>query len=392
MIAKVEVAIDPATSHGYNYLSDANKDLTIFMQDDESPITFYKGELLAEENKTLTPMKESDIPTVSQQGIAKPMPGHFYDFSFEDLEYPYSSGEIGALDVKLKNTEGGAALQHIQLEVFEDNNGKPSDTTSSKFVLSALPSPDTLDAIISAEDVSASMRSEMTVIPSSDLPDGVHTAWLKLSWDGVKDADVIWIRVHQVVGQSTLQGYIYLTADKPQTNSTSFMGWSTVRVKSTDGAFDRTVHTDAYGYYRIPNIINGKAYTITVSRPGFITYNPNGRIWRPGDESATHELSFQLVGGDIYGQNNTPDNVINESDYYEFDKYYNQAYDPTIYDPNKENALEIPANVLELMKRDYNADGVVNALDRMTIYANMGSNANVYFQSGSMIVPVKLDQ
>lgn len=360
MLARVHLTIDPESQNGYNYIGDANGYMTVFVQDDESAVTVYIGELDREASSELNTFEYEYNPD-DNTGLSK----NCYEYSFQDLQNGYSSGEVGMLNLALKNTVGSSTLTGIEARIYKDNNGKPSTEPSTDFVITKAPNPNQLDPVVN--EVTGTIRSRTAVSPSSSLEDGIYSAWLKLSWEGVERENVIWVRLHQVVGQSTLKGYIYLTSDKPAEASTAFIGRSNVTVTAIDNSFTRTVTTNEFGYYEMPNILNGKKYTIKVERPGFVTYNStefgSSGTWTLGSVSKEYELSFQLIGGDLDGNGS-----VRAEDYNLFSDYYSKTYDQTV--ETEEN--------LELRKRDYNADGVVNALDRMVLWGNLNKSARNY--------------
>lgn len=360
MLARVHLTIDPESQNGYNYIGDANGYMTVFVQDDESAVTVYIGELDREASSELNTFEYEYNPD-DNTGLSR----NCYEYSFQDLQNGYSSGEVGMLNLALKNTVGSSTLTGIEARIYKDNNGKPSTEPSTDFVITKAPNPNQLDPVVN--EVTGMIRSRTAVSPSSSLEDGIYSAWLKLSWEGVERENVIWVRLHQVVGQSTLKGYIYLTSDKPAEASTAFIGRSNVTVTAIDNSFTRTVTTNEFGYYEMPNILNGKKYTIKVERPGFVTYNStefgSSGTWTLGSVSKEYELSFQLIGGDLDGNGS-----VRAEDYNLFSDYYSKTYDQTV--ETEEN--------LELRKRDYNADGVVNALDRMVLWGNLNKSARNY--------------
>lgn len=370
MLAYVTLNVDPeADNEGFSRIPASGRRLTIFVQDDESKVISYVVGF--DDVEGLTP--------ITVEGSK----GKHYNYNFTGLQENYG-GVTGTLTMALKNMEDGA-ISDISAELFNEDKVTPS----TNFVFQKNPRPSLPEPV---NESAKNERSELIVSPASSLEEGVYTGWLKITWKDALEEDEIWVKLNQVVGHNTLRGYIYLTADKPSEYSTAYTGKSLIQV------FDRSEYltgnrdpqyetwTDDTGYYEIPNILTNARYFIKVSRPGFLAFDgPSmGLVWAPGSTSAVWELSMQLVGGDI---NN--DGVINGDDYNALKDYYNKTYD-----------VETEPEDSEIRKYDYNADGVVNALDRMVVWENQrlslsdSRNQPAAYKSptGGWLTPVKVEE
>lgn len=370
MLAYVTLNVDPeADNEGFSRIPASGRRLTIFVQDDESKVISYVVGF--DDVEGLTP--------ITVEGSK----GKHYNYNFTGLQENYG-GVTGTLTMALKNMEDGA-ISDISAELFNEDKVTPS----TNFVFQKNPRPSLPEPV---NESAKNERSELIVSPASSLEEGVYTGWLKITWKDALEEDEIWVKLNQVVGHNTLRGYIYLTADKPSEYSTAYTGKSLIQV------FDRSEYltgnrdpqyetwTDDTGYYEIPNILANARYFIKVSRPGFLAFDgPSmGLVWAPGSTSAVWELSMQLVGGDI---NN--DGVINGDDYNALKDYYNKTYD-----------VETEPEDSEIRKYDYNADGVVNALDRMVVWENQrlslsdSRNQPAAYKSpaGGWLTPVKVEE
>lgn len=361
MVAVIQLAIDKENSIGVNDLAKASSELRIFVLDDESPTTSYKFGI--DENPGIKAVYDEKTNE------------YLYDeYKFEGVPLQYGSANITSFSLSLRNAGedtgiGTGALNHIRAELYDEDR---TSTENSDFMLSQQPTTESLQP--PDDEFAADARCELQVCVKEGLDDGVHTGWLRITADKVKAEDEIWIHLYQVVGQSTLKGRIYIGNNAPMSDDEYVGGNTTVKIyagnATSPGAgqeisgeplYEATVNPYG-GSFEIPNILSGDYYKgyyyIVVQRPGFVWYDSlrrqNACRWRP-TETGTYEFNLQLRGGDVNG-----DQLIDNTDYNELVKYLNCTYDP-------EGDTEMDQ---KLLRMDYNADGGINALDRMILWNN----------------------
>lgn len=384
MVARVTLEVDRTQSTGYNWMTENGATLSVFVLDDDSYVVTYTMEM------------DTALTADPNPGTK---PGKYYEYSFDGINE--SNLSPAPLELVLRNS-GDGELTEITAELYDESQESPT----MDFVIGQQPNNRTL----ASPQVDPLARTELSVSPESDLQDGIYEGWLKISWAKMKEEDAIWVHLHQVAYQSTLQGTVYLTAEKPMADSTQWMGYSMVKVYEDPGTNTSTLQknplgeplyttrTDQFGNYTIYNILNNKKYFIIIERPGFITYDAYNRnmVLNVGKDSKIYDLSVRLVGGDANATNN-----VDTNDYDALDAYYNWTYDST-YDWTQEwelkwmddahstaqwvEKVDAPKVSIDLLIRDFNGDGAVNALDRMVVWNNQGKNRSVYSSTRPVVV------
>lgn len=359
MIARITLDVDrsdPGTE-GYNFMFQNGRTMDVFVQDDEDEITSFE-----------IGIDNSNGKLTEVEALGGGL--DYYQYQMEGVQVGYGTSET--LTVVYRNT-GTGELKNIRAEFYTSKGGSK---VSNVFRLVQPPTPN-----LPTVENDPNARGQVMVTASSALPDGVHEAWMKLTADDVEKE--IWVKLIQVVGQSTLQGRIYITSNLPQNGQ--LVGRATVSLYSgnTTPALEKeplyTTETDLYGgTFKIPNILNDQNYYVVVRRDGYLIYNgvAMGKAFRPTD-SKTYEFSLQLLGGDI-----DMDGDVDTVDYNMMLECFNQSYD---MDTPPEDPAELEHWKL-LMRCDLNYNGVVNALDRMALQANM----NKTYLSYETIIPTEV--
>ena len=178
---------------------------------------------------------------------------------------------------------------------------------------------------------------------------------------------------------------MYITEDVP--DITEETGYSEVSLYDADlyntkaapdseenlRALVQRVQTDQYGYYEISNIYNGKEYHVLITRDGFVPFDSSSsnanRLLELPNESHTYDLTVGLRGGDLTG-----DSRINSEDLEELSKYYNQSVGTVTEGMTDDQKAVVAKQKL----CDFNVDGIINALDRAYVLANLGTDVNTY--------------
>ncbi len=105
------------------------------------------------------------------------------------------------------------------------------------------------------------------------------------------------------------------------------------------------------------------------SQPHFVTWNSNKAnvgSFKTAEESHTYKFDLKLLAGDVDG-----DIMVTNDDFNQLAKYYNRTW--------TEEGLQSEDPAVraeqEMVRRcDFNHDGVVNALDRGSLYGNIGKS------------------
>lgn len=375
MVVRVTLVPDKAECVGNHIITTVGKTMEIFVLDDESKITTYEMGI------------NGDV-THNSTG--------YYEYEFEGLDVNYRTSEELQLDYF--NT-GTGDLENTVVEIFADsknffaNRNNATNPLSSSFVVNKVTA--------SFLDAESGEIGQIGISAAQALPDGVYTAWAKISADNMKDSDCIWIKMTQIVGQSSMEGYIYYTSEwipnninvspalvqlyPPKTNYTSTGGFT------EDPVYEAYTDQTNAGYYKIKNILNldedGKPinYYIVVRKEGFITYNgvkggttkypdpvyptitrsQKGVMLVMGTQSRDYTFTLRLKGGDTDFNNPAGIDKVNMDDYNLLVSLFHTRYDTTLpYDQLTDKEKQIKAC-------DLNGDGGVNALDRMALYNNL---------------------
>ncbi len=367
MILRLTLDVDRAAAEtqGYNYISQSGETMDVFLQDDEDEVTAFRLGIINPETDGKKQLTE--VPNAAG-GIL------YYEYQFPGAQVGFTGGET---TFYYENT-GNGELSNINAKIYKKRGDKSEESTAFRIVGiegAYLPTKDTVEGA----------TGSMVVTAESNLEDGVYEGWICFSADYMNTQDEVWLKVTQVIGQSTLRGRIYVDGYEP----TDFerVGKATVSLYSgsTSPSLNKpplyTTTTDEYGgTFEIPNILNRGVngsdgrYWIVVQRDGYVMYNG---LTKPGSqlqlstESATYEFSLQLIGGDV---NN--DGRVNQQDMAEFVKYFNQAYD---INADLARATEEEKEAREaLLRCDYNYNGIVNALDRQVLQKNLTKTGNSY--------------
>ncbi len=376
MVVRLTLAIDygAAETSGYNYLASSGKSVDIFVLDDESPVTNYKLGLRNEEGEDnyLTPATEETFVT------------NQYEYTFPGLQVGYTiSSEL----VVTYFNAGTGDLSDIKIDIYDEERHE-----LSKFFMATQPPHS--DALAAEGGELGTVR----VMAKAGLPDGVHYAWLRLYAKDMEERDEIWIKVCQVVGQSTLKGRVYIGQTVP-TDSQIRTGSATLYLYSGDTTYDNAtgtfsteplsvVQSNAYGgQYTIPNILNNGQYYLVIKREGFITYNgvAAGKIIYTDSVSRNMELNIRLLAGDICGADGyEPDGVVDQHDLAAFSKYYH--WDLQEFLEEKANGT-LTAEHAMVLRCDFNGDAYLNNLDIASIYANMNKSSFSYTYDNPRILP-----
>lgn len=348
MIVRLVEKVVGGTGDGINRETTNAETFEIFVLDDESPITSYKAGL-----------DELDGLTFEEDGDSHMVAKH-YDYKFGGLPDPYGSADTSSLSLAIKNT-GDGELNEITATLWN----KERTAESTEFVFAT---PPTLTSLASPEEgiLAAAERSLVKIVPADGLTDGVHEGWLKITADRVKDADVVWVHLYQVVGQATLKGNIYIGEAKPETTS-EHVGKATVKIysSSTSTGANRgdplyQAETNDNGYFEIPNILTQQEYCIVVERIGCATYDGLVKRWTWTPRySANYLFDLRMVAGDING-----DAMVNSVDRTELEKYMNHSVAEA-----EEKGLTDLAEAIR--KCDLDQNGGVNSIDRMLLWQNL---------------------
>lgn len=347
----------------YTRLQNGNEYTDIFVQDDESPIQTFKLGIYNQDEKG-----DPILTEVTNDGTP------YFKYKMAGLPLNYFTG-MENLSIFYQNI-GTGTLENITAEIFEDKAGT---TPSDKFELVLPPTENVMTPGM------GDRMGQIIVAPASGLSDDEHKAWLHLRADNMEEEDVIKIELTQVVGQSTVSGRIYITAEEP--SETTRMGISRVSLydaETTNGNVSAdysdqepayTVETDQFGYYTIPNVVNQHRYFLVVERDGFVTYNSPYVMRRtgrdlfslniPNNESGSYSFKLSLRGGDV-----EKNQSVEMADLELLVEHYNAYYDRTAAELNEFDRLT--------RRCDFNGDGVVNALDRAYLIGNIGANVNSY--------------
>lgn len=348
MIVRLVEKVIGGTGDGINRETTNAETFEIFVLDDESPITSYQAGL-----------DELDGLNLEETGDSHMVAKH-YDYKFGGLPDPYGSADTSSLSLAIKNI-GDGELNQITATLWN----KERTAESTEFVFAT---PPTLTSLASPEEgiLAAGERSLVKVVPTDGLTDGVHEGWLKITADRVKDSDVIWVHLYQVVGQATLKGNIYIGEAKPETTS-EHVGKAVVKVyaSSTSTGSNRgdplyQAETNDNGYFEIPNILTKQEYCIVVERIGCATYDGLVKrwTWTPRD-SASYLFDLRMVAGDING-----DAMVNSVDRTELEKYMNHS----VAEAENKGLTELA----EAIRRcDLDQNGGVNSIDRMLLWQNL---------------------
>jgi len=354
MVVRLTISIVPDDeAEGYNLPMPGSQVLDIFIQDNESEVQSYRFDV-ENTDGTMSEVVEGDKL-------------NRYEYQFPGLQVGYSSG--GELQVSFANA-GTGDLKNITAKVYTKQSTISEESTA--FTVTR-PNPDNLKA-------ESNDTSVITISPQTRLEDGDYTGYVCLSAKNMAEEDMIWIKVRQVVGQSTLRGHIYVGPNVPvrgdeHTGSATIEIYSDKVVRNADGTFsEKPLYTgvsDEYGgYYEINNIkddSNTLYYRIVVKRDGFLLYD--GTYARANyrfapRNSGIYEFNLRLAGGDATGDTCE----INDEDFDLLNKYFNLNYDLEAEPVTQEDH--------EIRRCDYNLDGAVNALDRAVLLANKGKTNN----------------
>ncbi len=367
MILRLTLEVDrtAAETQGYNYISQSGETMDVFLQDDEDEVTAFRLGIINPEidgEKQLT-----EVPNAAG-GI------FYYEYQFPGAQVGFTGGET---TFYYENT-GNGELSNINAKIYKKRGDKSEESTDFRIVGiegAYLPTKDTVEGA----------TGSVVVTAESNLEDGVYEGWICFGADNVNTQDEVWLKVTQVIGQSTLRGRIYTTSYEP--TDYERVGKATVSLYSgsTSPSLNKpplyTTTTDEYGgTFEIPNILNRGVsgsdgrYYIVVQRDGYVMYNGLEKIGSQLQltaDSATYEFSLQLIGGDV---NN--DGRVNQQDMAEFVKYFNQAYNinADLAHATKEEVDAYKA----LLRCDYNYNGIVNALDRQVLQKNLTKTGNSY--------------
>lgn len=356
MVVRLTLEIDYGKSKGYNYLAPTGNVVDIFVQDDESPVTTYR--LGVVDDGTLKPVMDGNLL-------------HHYEYNFPGLQLGYTTS--AELTITYRNI-GSGDLTDIKIDILDEEKKE-----LSKFFMAT--QPPYSDCLAASTGGNAGETGTVRVMAKAGLPDGVHYAWLRLYAKDMDPRDEIWIKVCQVVGQSTLSGKVYIGTPLPD-GSVTHVGESTMYLYSgtttyRNGAFSEdpikvVKSNSAGGGYKIQNIVNGNAYALVIEREGFITYNgvAAGRKIVIGKDSLNMRLDIRLLAGDIVGPDGSmvQDGFVDDNDYNMFLKYYNWNVDVT----TPEDQLTDEQRILR--RCDFNGDAFINALDWAAIRTNMNKN------------------
>lgn len=347
----------------YTRLQNGNEYTDIFVQDDESPIQTFKLGIYNQDENGDPILKE-----VTNDGTP------YFEYKMQGLPVDYFNG-MENLSIFYQNI-GTGTLENITATIYTDKAGT---SISEEFELVLPPTENVL-----TPDMGDRM-GQIIVAASTGLDDNVHEAWLHLRAGNMEESDTIKIHLIQVVGQSTVQGRIYITAEEP--SETTRMGISRVLLydaERTGGSADAvysdetlmySTETDQFGYYTIPNVENNHNYFLVVERDGFVTYNSpyvlrrtvrNGASLKiPEKQSGVYTFNLSLRGGDI-----DRNQKVEMADLTSMIQHYNAYYD--------RNATELDEYDAITKRCDFNGDGVVNALDRIYLIGNIGITVNSY--------------
>ncbi len=375
MIAELSISLSDMI--GCNYVQPGAETTLIYIQDDESPIKEYKMGLINNTEDELEDLIAPDART------------SFYRYKFEGLDLGVLPPR--SLTIGYENTSTGD-LNNITVEIFKDRTAKE---LSDEFYING----DYTDSLLSKTmgGYHADAKGYLNILPASDLSDGMHRAYVRIKDSRMtSDNDNIWIEVTQIVGQSTLSGYIYYSKNMPLTEAMLLSEESVATVKlynandfdgtgmpTADPLYTATTDPHRSGYFEIKNILNlgmegaPDGYFIVVEKPGFIPYSSGyygiqgtaivGQYYEASKfklqkESHKYQFNVRLLAGDV-----NRDYETNEKDFTAFMKNFNKSYDAALTDQQlADMGLE------NIRYCDYNFDGLVNVLDRMSIREVVG--------------------
>lgn len=361
MIVRLVEKVTGGSGDGINRETTNAETFEIFVLDDESPITSYKLGL-----------DELDGLTYEENGDSHMVAKH-YDYKFGGLPDPYGSADTSSLSLAIKNI-GDGELNEITATLLAADR----TTESTEF---AFATPPTLTSLASPEDgvLAAAERSLVKIVPTDGLTDGVHEGWLKITASRVKDEDVVWVHLYQVVGQATLKGNLYIGEAKPETTS-EFVGKATVKIYSSSTSADTNrgdplyqAETNENGYFEIPNILTKQEYCIVVERIGCATYDGLAKHWRwTPQSSSNYQFDLRMVAGDING-----DAMVNSVDRTELEKYMNHS----VAEAEAKGLTELAEAI---RKCDLDQNGGVNSIDRMLLWQNLNKGTT----TGGITLPI----